>query len=152
MMSGFVQMYSTVGVRVPICRLRILLKICTASFLPSKSEKKYIIKYQTPCQAQGPSISYVSKGRGGWVQKMSVFVDLQYYTYPLFISTGFFKYPLELKKKFSQFILNFFFSQFITEFLSQFEMNAEMDISKNQWRSTGGMSFYRSKRFWNGPN
>jgi hypothetical protein len=25
-----------------------------------------------------------------------------------------------------------------TEFLSQFEMNAEMDISKNQWRSTGG--------------
>ena len=29
---------------------------------------------------------------------------------------------------------------YITEFLSQFEMNAEMDISKNQWRSTGGMS------------
>ena len=26
----------------------------------------------------------------------------------------------------------------LTEFLSQFEMNAEMDISKNQWRSTGG--------------
>ena len=29
-------------------------------------------------------------------------------------------------------------SYFNTEFLSQFEMNAEMDISKNQWRSTGG--------------
>ena len=28
----------------------------------------------------------------------------------------------------------------MTEFLSQFEMNAEMDISKNQWRSTGGKS------------
>ena len=27
---------------------------------------------------------------------------------------------------------------FITEFLSQFEINAKMDISKNQWRSTGG--------------
>ena len=27
----------------------------------------------------------------------------------------------------------------MTEFLSQFEMNAEMDISKNQWRSTGGL-------------
>ena len=63
-------------------------------------------------------------------------------------STGFLKYPLELKKKFSQFILKFFFSshriffsvqtfKFVTEFLSQFEMNAEMDISKNQWRSTG---------------
>ena len=26
----------------------------------------------------------------------------------------------------------------LTEILSQFEMNAEMDISKNQWRSTGG--------------
>jgi hypothetical protein len=25
----------------------------------------------------------------------------------------------------------------LTEFLSQFKMNAEMDISKNQWRSTG---------------
>ena len=36
-MSGFVQMYSTVGVLVPICRRRMLLKICTASFLPSKS-------------------------------------------------------------------------------------------------------------------
>ena len=30
------------------------------------------------------------------------------------------------------------FSYIITEFLSQFEMNAEMYISKNQWRSTGG--------------
>jgi hypothetical protein len=38
------------------------------------------------------------------------------------------KYPLELKKK-NQF--------FITEFLSQFEVNAEMEISKKQWRSTG---------------
>ena len=27
----------------------------------------------------------------------------------------------------------------MTEFLSQFEINAKMDISKNQWRSTGGM-------------
>ena len=27
----------------------------------------------------------------------------------------------------------------MTEFLYQFEMNAEMDISKNQWRPTGGM-------------
>ena len=27
---------------------------------------------------------------------------------------------------------------FVTEFLFQFEMNAEMEISKNQWRSTGG--------------
>ena len=27
--------------------------------------------------------------------------------------------------------------QFITEFLSQFEINAKLDISKNQWRSTG---------------
>ena len=35
--SGFVQMYSTVGVRVPIWRRRMLLKICTASFFPSKS-------------------------------------------------------------------------------------------------------------------
>ena len=26
----------------------------------------------------------------------------------------------------------------LTEILSQFEMNAEMEISKNQWRSTGG--------------
>ena len=25
----------------------------------------------------------------------------------------------------------------ITDFLSQFEINAKMDISKNQWRSTG---------------
>ena len=28
-----------------------------------------------------------------------------------------------------------------TEFLSQFEINVEMDISKNQWRSTGGLSW-----------
>ena len=28
----------------------------------------------------------------------------------------------------------------LIDFLSQFEMNAEMDISKNQWRSTGGMN------------
>ena len=28
----------------------------------------------------------------------------------------------------------------MTEFLSQFEINAIMDISKNQWRSTGGNS------------
>ena len=88
------------------------------------------------------------------------------------ISTGFLKYPLELKKNFSenwkkkfsykrteiffQCSLKFFFSSrpvtekkfqwapkknfslFITEILSQFEMNAKMDISKNQWRSTGG--------------
>ena len=26
----------------------------------------------------------------------------------------------------------------MTEFLLQFEINAQMDISKNQWRSTGG--------------
>ena len=26
----------------------------------------------------------------------------------------------------------------LTEFLSQFEINAEMEISKKQWRSTGG--------------
>ena len=26
----------------------------------------------------------------------------------------------------------------MTEILSQFEINAKMDISKNQWRSTGG--------------
>ena len=36
-MSGVVQIYSTVGVRVPICRRSTLLKICAASFLPSKS-------------------------------------------------------------------------------------------------------------------
>lgn len=30
-------MYSTVGVRVPICLRRMLLNTCTASFLPSKS-------------------------------------------------------------------------------------------------------------------
>lgn len=35
--SGFVQMYSTVGDRVPICRLSTLLKTCATSFLPSKS-------------------------------------------------------------------------------------------------------------------
>ena len=50
-------------------------------------------------------------------------------TYPLLISTGFLKYPLELKKK---------FSYNLTEIFFQFEINAEMDISKNQWRSTGG--------------
>ena len=50
-------------------------------------------------------------------------------TNPLLISTGFLKYPFELKKKFS-------YKQ--TEFLFQFEINAEMDISKNQYRSTGG--------------
>ena len=32
--SGFVQMYSTVGDLVPICRLKILLKIWATSFLP----------------------------------------------------------------------------------------------------------------------
>jgi hypothetical protein len=32
------------------------------------------------------------------------------------------------------------FSLFITEFLSQLEINAKMDISKNQWRSTGGLT------------
>ena len=31
------------------------------------------------------------------------------------------------------------FSYKLTEFLSQFEINAKMDISKNQWRSTGGL-------------
>lgn len=35
--SGFVQIYSTVGDRVPICRLSTLLKTCATSFLPSKS-------------------------------------------------------------------------------------------------------------------
>ena len=33
-MSLFVQMYSTVGMREPICRLRRLLKIWATSFLP----------------------------------------------------------------------------------------------------------------------
>ena len=28
----------------------------------------------------------------------------------------------------------------MTEFLSQFEIIAEMEISKNQWRSTGGLT------------
>ena len=37
MISGLVQMYSTVGVLVPICRRKMLLNIWTASFLPSKS-------------------------------------------------------------------------------------------------------------------
>ena len=32
--SGLVQMYSTVGERVPICRLRMLLNIWATSFLP----------------------------------------------------------------------------------------------------------------------
>lgn len=32
--SGLVQMYSTVGDRVPICLLRMLLNICATSFLP----------------------------------------------------------------------------------------------------------------------
>lgn len=35
--SGFVQIYSTVGERVPICRRRTLLNTCATSFLPSKS-------------------------------------------------------------------------------------------------------------------
>jgi hypothetical protein len=35
--SGVVQMYSTVGVRLPICRRSTLLKIWAASFFPSKS-------------------------------------------------------------------------------------------------------------------
>ncbi len=35
--SGVVQIYSTVGVRVPIERRSTLLKICATSFLPSKS-------------------------------------------------------------------------------------------------------------------
>ena len=30
----------------------------------------------------------------------------------------------------------------MTEILSQFEINAKMDISKNQWRSTGGIRTY----------
>ena len=41
------------------------------------------------------------------------------------------------EKKF-QWALKKNFSSFITEILSQFEINAKMDISKNQWRSTGG--------------
>ena len=44
-------------------------------------------------------------------------------TYPLLISTGFLKFPLELEKK---------IQLVCTEFLSQFEMNGEMEISKNQ--------------------
>ena len=41
---------------------------------------------------------------------------------------------------------------FITEFLSQFEMNAEMDISKNQWRPTGGKNSENCRRrLWMGP-
>ena len=60
-------------------------------------------------------------------------------TNPLLISTGFFKHPLELKEKSVSLLLKRKFSQFITEFLSLFEMNSEMDISKNQWRSIGGM-------------
>ena len=39
------------------------------------------------------------------------------------------KIQLELKKK---------FSYKRTEILSQFEINAKMDFSKLQWRSTGG--------------
>ena len=91
--------------------------------------------------------------------------------YPLLISTGFLKYPLELKKNFSynwkknsvslywnvfsvltEILFQFYtynwkkisvitekkYSWFITEFLSKFEIIAEMEISKNQWRSTGG--------------
>ena len=34
----------------------------------------------------------------------------------------------------------------LTEFLSQFEMNAEMDTSKNQWRSTGGLDLRKHKK------
>ena len=36
-------------------------------------------------------------------------------------------------------------SNFITKFSSQLEMNAEMDISKNQGRSTGGKTCWRLK-------
>ena len=59
------------------------------------------------------------------------------YSHPLLISTGFLKYPLELKKKSVRTLEKF--QLVYTDFLSQFEMNAKMDISKNQWRSTGGM-------------
>ena len=70
---------------------------------------------------------------------------------PLLISTVFLKYSLELKKKIQlelkkkKFSYHWNFSsvqylekKFITEILSQFEIIAEMDILKNQWRSTGG--------------
>jgi hypothetical protein len=55
---------------------------------------------------------------------------------PLLISTGFLKYPLELKK--ISIRPEKIFQLVCTEFLSQFEIIAEMEISKNQWRSTGG--------------
>ena len=63
----------------------------------------------------------------------------------LLISTGFLKYPLELKKnsvrteKKNSVKTEKKFQYKLTEFLSQFEINGEMDISKNQRRSTGTM-------------
>ena len=78
---------------------------------------------------------------------------------PLLISTDFLKYPfrhsfqagieiqlltdfffsskLEVKKKI-QLELKKKLSYKLTEYFFQFEINAKMDISKNQWRSTGG--------------
>ena len=54
-MSGFVQMYSTVGVRVPICLLRMLLKIWTASFFPSKS-----MRWRFRKSAKSKPVLYIS--------------------------------------------------------------------------------------------
>ena len=78
--------------------------------------------------------------------------DILASVYPLLISTVFLKYPLELKKSFSEnwkensvsSYWNFF--SVITEIFLQLVQivynwnffSVLMDISKNQWRSTGG--------------
>ena len=48
-------------------------------------------------------------------------------------------FPIDTKNSIG-FFVQFFWGQpgLVGDSVSQFEMNAEMDISKNQWRSTGG--------------
>lgn len=55
--SGFVQIYSTVGDRVPICRLSTLLKTCATSFLPSKSMRFKFCKMKQ----NASSITYLER-------------------------------------------------------------------------------------------
>ena len=56
----------------------------------------------------------------------------------------FFEISIRTEKK-NQLELKKIIQLVYTETLSQFEIIAEMEISKNQWRSTGGMGSYLAK-------
>ena len=85
------------------------------SFLENEKKSRFFFNQKLPNRSQHHTKTSISPVDLRWVFEISIRTEK--------------KILLELKK---------IFSYKLTEILSQFEIIAEMDILKNQWRSTGG--------------